>query len=72
MGRFAQNHSKIDSKIIQNGDGFSVRFSRNFEERSDDQRIKWLLRSKSFKNRFQKSLKLMIDFSLDFREILRA
>ena len=31
-----------------------------------------LLRSKSFKNRFQKSLKLMIDFSLDFREILRA
>ena len=62
MGRFAQNHSKIDSKIIQNDDGFSLRFSRNFEERSDDQRIKWLLCSKSFKNRFQKSLKMMMDF----------
>ena len=42
MGCIAQNHSKIDSKIIQNDDGFSVRFSRNFEERSDDQRIKWV------------------------------
>jgi hypothetical protein len=52
-GRFAQNHSKIDSKITQTDDGFSVRFSRNFEERSDDQRIKWLLRSKSLKNRFK-------------------